>query len=371
MPQAERPSFERQADDARSSGLVAVAARVLSTLDSAEVAHRIVQGARTLFGAERSALLVRDPGSRVLTGVTAIGVPDETLRAAHVPVSPSRAARRGALDAAEHAGDAEFRDALGFDAFGCIPLRTRGELAGLVVLDVSPERFTEADRRLAADFAELASIALENARMYRRARLGTALTEGSLAARELHDTVLQELFAIGVRADELRLAGGGEAVQSIIELSQTAATEVRNAIQVLRAGKPGLVPLAPALEQLADDVRQFSGIEIDVRVAAELGAKSDEVAEVLYRVCAEALGNAEHHADATRCLVTCTVEDAWAHAVVEHDGKGGTWHHGHIGLAFLGEMVAALGGTLELQTLDRGAALAARVPLEPAPGLKI
>jgi signal transduction histidine kinase len=332
MPQAERPSFARQADEARSSGLVAVAARFLSTLDSADVACRIVEGARTLFGAARAALLVRDPGSRVLTGVTAIGVPDETLRAARVPVSPSRAAGRGAFDAAEHAGDAEFR---------------------------------------AADFAELASIALENARTYRRVRLGTALAEGSRAARELHDTVLQELFAIGVRADELRRAGGGEAVQSIVELSQTASAEVRNAIEVLRTGKPGLVALAAALEQLADDVRQLSGIEIDVQVAAELGARSDEVAEVLYRVCAEALGNAEHHANATRCLVACTVEDDWAHAVVEYDGRGRTWHHGHIGLEFLREMVEALGGTLELRSLDRGEALAARIPLEPAPGLKI
>jgi signal transduction histidine kinase len=359
MPEAERPPSRHAADEARARGLVALATRILSTLDSDEVAERIVEGARALFGASRSALLVRDPRARVLAGVAARGISDETVRAARVP---------------EHDADAHsaFREALGFEACACIPLRSGDELAALVVLDGA----SEADHELAADFAELASIALENARKYRQARLGTALTEGSRAAQELHDTVLQELFAIGVRADELRLgpsaANGEDAVRSIIELSRTAATDVRNAIHVLRSGKPGQAALAPALEQLADELRVRSGLEVELHVAEALAARSDELADVLYRVCAEAFANAERHPHATRCRASCTVEDGWALTVVDHDGNGHEWHHGRIGLAFLGEMVESLGGTLELRNLDRGhPALAARLPLEPAPGLKI
>jgi len=57
--------------------------------------------------------------------------------------------------------------------------------------------------------------------------------------------------------------------------------------------------------------------------------------------------------------------------VVERDGDDHAWHRGRIGLAFLGEMVESLGGTLELLQLDRGESLAARIPLEATPGLKI
>lgn len=373
MPEVERPPHENRPDDAGRSRLVAVSARMLSTLDPDDVAERIVAGAASLFGASRSAMLAHDPVTRILTGVTGIGVRDETIRLARVPVSASRAANGGALDRAVHAGDEEsgaaLSMALGFETFGCIPLRTGGELSALVVLDVPLERFSEAERELAGEFAELASIALANARAHRRARLGTALAAGSRAAQELHDTVLQELFAIGVRADELRLsppgAAGDEAVRTIIQLANAAATDMRNAIQVLRLGKPPHLPLGPALEQLADEVRGRGGLEIELLVALAVAERNDELAEVVYRVCSDALTNAEHHPVATGCRVSCTVEDGWVHALVEHDGGSEQdWHRGRFGLAFLREVVESVGGTLELRPVDGGEGLAARLPFE-------
>jgi signal transduction histidine kinase len=354
---------------------------MLSTLDPDDVAEQIVAGAASLFGASRSAMLTHDPVRRILTGVTGIGVRDETLRTARVPVSASRAANGGALDPTPHDGDAEsgaaLSTALGFDAFGCIPLRTGGELSALVVLDVPPEQFSEAERELAAEFSQLASIALANARAHRRARLGTALAEGSRAAQELHDTVLQELFAIGVRADELRLsppgAAGDEAVRAIIQLAKAAATDVRNAIQVLRSGKPAHLPLGPALEQLADEARARGGLEIELLVGPAVAERNDELADVVYRVCSDALGNAEHHPAATGCRVSCTVDDGRVNTLVEHDGGGSVqgWHRGRLGLSFLRELAESLGGTLEVRPVDGGERLAARFPHEPAPPAKI
>jgi signal transduction histidine kinase len=377
MPEAKRPPLERSPDEADQTRLVAVAARMLSTLEADEVADRIVAGALSLFGASRSALLAHDPVNAVLTGVTGIGVPDEALCAARVPISDSREAGKGALDPTVHANDeksaAALREALGFEAFGCIPLRTGQELSALVVLDVAPTRFDEADRKLAEEFAELASIALANARAHGRARLGTALAAGSRAAQALHNTVLQELFAIGVRADELRLAPpgtvDGQAIQRIIQIANEAATDVRNAIQVLRLGKPSQVPLGPALEQLANDVRTRSGLEIELHVEPALADRDDEVAEVAYRVGFDALANAEHHPGATRCRVRCAVEDGWVHTVIERDGGavGHDWHRGRFGLAFLRELVESLGGSLELRPVEGGEAVAARLPWEAAP----
>lgn len=377
MPAAERPHLQSRPDDAGHTRLVAVAARMLSTLEADEVADRIVAGAQTLFGATRSALLAHDPLNRVLTGVTGVGVPDETLRSVRVPISESRASTGGAFDLAQHPNDAEsaaaLRAALGFDAFGCIPLRAGEELSALVVLDVPHNEFSEAERALAREFAELAAIALANARAHRRTRLGTSLVAGSRAAQALHNTVLQELFAIGVRADELRLVSpgpsGDAAVQRIIELANEAATDMRKAIQVLRLGKPAQVPLGAALEQLADEVRTRSGLEIELHVEPALAERNDEFAEVVYRLGADALGNAEQHPLATSCRVSCTVEDGWVHTVIEHDGgvDGQDWHSGRFGLAFQRELVESLGGRLELRPAKGGEALLARLPWEAAP----
>jgi two-component system, NarL family, sensor histidine kinase DevS len=377
MPEAERPPHERLPDDAGQTRLVAVAARMLSTLEAEDVAERIVSGALSLFGASRSALLAHDPLNHVLTGITGIGVPEETLRAARIPISESRASSGGALDPAEHPNDSEaaaaLSAALGFDAFGCIPLRTGDELSALVVLDVAPEQFSDAERELAREFAELASIALANARTHGRARLGAALAAGSRAAQELHNTVLQELFAIGVRADELRQAppgaGADHALQSIIQLANEAALDMRRAIQVLRLGKPSQIPLGPALEQLANEVRTRSGLEIALHVDPALADRDDEVAEVVYRLGFDAIGNAEHHPVATGCRVSCTVENGWVQAVVEHNGgaAGYFWHSGRFGLAFLRELVESLGGGLELQPVEGGEELTARLPWEATP----
>jgi signal transduction histidine kinase len=347
---------------------------MLSTLEAEDVADRIVSGARTLFGASRSALLAHDPLNGVLTGLAGVGVSAQTIRAARVPISESRAASGRALDPAEHPHDSEaaaaMSAALGFEAFGCIPLRTGEELSALVVLDVAPERFSEAERELAREFAELASIALANARTHVRARLGAALAAGSRAAQELHNTVLQELFAIGVRADELRQAPsgswGGDAVQTIIELANEAAVDLRKAIQVLRLGKPSHVPLGPALEQLATEIRTRSGLEIELQVEPALADRDDEVAEVVYRVGSDALGNAEHHPNASNCRVSCTVEAGWVETVIEHDGGGPqqSWHTGRFGFAFMRELVESLGGGLELRQVEGGELLAARLPWE-------
>jgi two-component system NarL family sensor kinase len=157
-------------------------------------------------------------------------------------------------------------------------------------------------------------------------------------------------------------------VKRIIELANEAAADMRKAIQVLRLGKPSQVPLGPALEQLAKEVRTRSGLEIELHVEPALADRNDEFAEVVYRIGADALGNAEHHPVATSCRVSCTVEDGWVHAVIEHDGVAGhDWHSGRFGLAFQRELVESLGGRLELRPVKSGEALLARLPWEATP----
>ena len=195
-------------DAGRARALVDVASAVLSTLEVGEVVTRVAWGARTLLRSRRAAILAYDPGTATLSGVTGLGIRPDHVRGLRLRLAESATVELAVLDGrARHSeqayGEPTIKLALGLDSFVCIPLKTNDELRGVVLVDVAADAFGPDERRLADEFGHLASIGLENARKHRRARLPTALAGASRASQELHDTVLQALFAIGVEADGL------------------------------------------------------------------------------------------------------------------------------------------------------------------------
>lgn len=375
----ERVFAPRRPEDVRS--LLEVATVIVSTLDVGEVLRRIAWGARTLLGVPRAAILAYEPATGTLRGVTGAGLGEE-VGALQVPLADSRSARaavtrRAACHPEEEEGGDELGRRLAIAAFACLPLHSHDDVLGVLVVEEPLERFRR-HAALASDFAGVASIALENARLYRQALGTTALVDASRAAQDLHDGVAQALFGITSGAEAL-LAGepraeARTALETVKALALRASRDVREAIQSLRGDKHVLLGLGQALEELASAVRNRTGLEIEREVAPYLAEANDAVADVLYRICREGLANVERHARASWCRVSCTVEDGVARASVEDDGVGTPREARageHFGIEFLRETVEALGGSLEFgPRAPRGSVLAGRVPLErdvPAP----
>jgi two-component system NarL family sensor kinase len=191
-----------------------------------------------------------------------------------------------------------------------------------------------------------------------------ALAQASYAARDLHDGVAQQLYAIGATASRLvsadwPLAAHRREPAQIATLAAKASQELREAIRVLNGDRLTFLGLAAALAALAMETRERTGLRIELDVEPPLRDADGTVAELLYRACREALTNIERHAAAASCSIRCSVRDGWATAVVEDDGCSfdgvapghvglGHFGLGHFGLAFLREAFEAFDGTIEV-----------------------
>jgi two-component system sensor histidine kinase UhpB len=199
-------------------------------------------------------------------------------------------------------------------------------------------------------------------------------------ARELHDEFGPFLFALRAHATALtRMAASPTPDVPALQKHGAAMLEQINALQqsnrrVLDRLRPaGLseLGLAQALGALARLWREaHPGVEIALTVSPLLPAASEVVELTIYRVVQEALTNVFRHAGATR--VTVTVEprdrpncDCGGDVVilVEDDGSGLPSDHkfGH-GLTGMHERVQALGGTMTLNSAERGVTLGVVIP---------
>jgi signal transduction histidine kinase len=366
----------RAVDRSDSRSRLAIANFVCSALDVREVLVRAAWGICTLTGGRRSAVFAYEPSTSFLCGVVGYGVHVEQLARVRIRLRDSQLALNAVLSgrqasaAESHGTSGQIGEALGFEPTHCVPLSSNGELLGIIYFDAP----APLDDELATDFAAVAATAIQNARAYRRARTPVALAHASRVARDLHDEVAQLLFAIGssaarlLEADDSPPTVRGE-IERIGTLAARASGELREALYGLSADKPALLGLRAALVALAADTRERTGLEIELDVAPSLLDADHAVADLLYRVCREGLINIERHSGAHRCSLRCSIDDGWATALVEDDGRSvdGVAAPGRFGLSFLREAAAALDGTLEIRPRrPSGTALTATVRLAGA-----
>lgn len=187
--------------------------------------------------------------------------------------------------------------------------------------------------------------------------------------RDLHDGAQQRLLALAMEAERLRgrlAASGGSA--ELVALAESLVAGAREAHGELRELAAGMYPpmleaegLGAAVESLADRLGT-SGLAFDV--AVDVARLPSEVEGALYFVVAESLANAVRHADASRVAVTARQTDDTITLEVVDDGVGGAGAEvGGSGLVGLGDRVAALGGTLLIESPSgAGTRLSVRIP---------
>ncbi|HZJ10925.1 MAG TPA: sensor histidine kinase, partial [Trueperaceae bacterium] len=254
-----------------------------------------------------------------------------------------------------------------------LPLRARGEVVG-VLHAYAPSGTGWNDERLdlAGGLAAQAAVAIENARLYERAREQAATAERQHLARELHDSVSQAIYAVVLTSHAVRKrlvddpAASRAAIDSVIELAEGALAEMRALIFELRPEALAEVGLVGALE------RQLDGVELRHGLATErdLGTEPTipfSVKQVLLRVVQEALHNVAKHAHASNVRVSMRQDDERLLLTVSDDGVGfdvNASYPGHLGLTSMHERVQGLGGELKIESEhDAGTSVSLRLPL--------
>jgi signal transduction histidine kinase len=183
--------------------------------------------------------------------------------------------------------------------------------------------------------------------------------ERARIARELHDSVSQDLFSLSLLAGGLRRALPPDSpVRPEVEvLERTARTAMREMQALLLELRPVALEdagLVPALRELCQAYRSRLGVQID----AELDdvSASPSVEHAVLRVAQEALANAVKHAEPEHIALRLSRENGQVLVRVTDDGRGfeldQARERGGLGLRLMRERVEELGGSVDVRSSD-------------------
>ncbi len=242
-----------------------------------------------------------------------------------------------------------------------VPLRVRNDVYGNLYLTDKEDAtaFTDEDEALAEALALAAGIAIENTRLHDRVRVMSVLDDRDRIARDLHDRVIQRIYAVGMSLQGATRMPEREQVvervsRAIDELDDTI-TQIRSAIFELGdAALPG--GLRQAVLHLSEQLAGTLGSRPEVRFEGAVDNDvPQQIGDHVLAVVREGLTNAGKHSGATRFVVTMTVTDDLTLQVVD-DGTGIELPvvEPGLGLVNIRERAEKLGGSFEIHPRDGG-----------------
>jgi signal transduction histidine kinase len=230
----------------------------------------------------------------------------------------------------------------------------------------SGEVFTDVDVELVIGLAAAAGIAIENARLHSKVQEMALVEDRERIGRDLHDTVIQRLFATGMSLQgTARLVRGDPdqaltRIEGAIDELDLTVKHIRTAIFGLERTRPTSEGLRSRVLAIAREAAGPTGFEPRVLLEGPLDtAVEDARAAELLATLREALSNVARHAHASRVDVTVTAEDGQLRLLVADDGIGPPADdapRGH-GLANMAQRASRLGGSCRLSISDTGGTL--------------
>jgi PAS domain S-box-containing protein len=340
-----------------------VAIAVGGETDLQRVLDAIVERGRALVEA-RALIILLHEGEELVVAATAAVSGGLDPEVANLRIPARNASEQVVLG---RFGGREFRE----DGRALLaPLVFRGDPLGMVVaLDRvgEPGRFDDEHQRLLEAFAASAATAVATARSMAEDRLQNSIDsaeqERSRWARELHDETLQALAVLRMRlASALREESPKELQktgQAAVEQIDDEILKLRRLITELRPASLDTIGLEAAVQALAEQHAQTSGIEVecDLELPQEEDARPTPVLEIaVYRMIQEALNNVSKHSMAQHAELAVRAGPRAIEVEVSDDGVGFETSQVHEGFGLVGmrERAALLGGTVEVDSTEGG-----------------
>ena len=261
------------------------------------------------------------------------------------------------------------------EAFGpilAVPLLGSERALGALVLARRPSRaaFDASDLEVASDFAGRASVALELQEARSEAERVLLFEDRGRIARDLHDRVIQQLFATGMQLQgvlgTLPPGRNAERVDAAISGLDSSITQIRRIIFTLESTGRG-PQRATGRQRLFDLIEQVSvdlSIEPSVQVTGPIDAVLDgDLAEDVLAVVHEGVSNAVKHAAASEIAVAVTADKRGVAVTVTNDGLPLADSGRRSGLGNLEERATRRSGTMSLSGEDDRTVLRWSVPL--------
>ncbi len=357
-----------------------------SNLELPEVLRHVVEEARSMTGARYGALGVLDEDKLALSDFITVGLSEE--QESEIGARPTGRGVLGLLIAdpkplrISEIGD--HPDSFGFPpghppmtSFLGVPVKVRDEVYGNLYLadKVGWSEFTHDDEALVGALSLAAGIAIENARLHDRVRRAAVYEDRDRVARDLHDTVIQRLFALGLTlqsmAARLPPAAADQLGGAVADIDRVIA-QVRSTIYELGMGEDSR-GIRDDITNLTRELQPVLGCDVDVMFEGPLDARiNGQVMEHLLATIREALTNVGKHAHATRASVSVVADETSCRLKITDDGTGITGAPsvgGGLGLSNLRRRAEKLHGTLAVDDVPGGGTrLTWTVPLGTEPG---
>ena len=259
------------------------------------------------------------------------------------------------------------------------PVTALGHVFGNIYLTEKrgAQEFSDEDEAALVVLATQAGVAIENARLIAETQLAQEelarlelLEERERIAKELHDGVIQSLFAVGMSlqgaAGMVRDSEIARRIEGSVEDIDRAIRDLRNYIFGLRPGILADRQLDQALNELGQEFQArtevLTIVDVDEEIASELASRAADVVQLTR----EALSNIGRHASATSCRVSLRRTDGGAELEIDDDGVGFdvTLPSRGMGLDNLRARVESLGGSLMIASVTgEGTTIRAAFPL--------
>ncbi|MCR3721954.1 MULTISPECIES: sensor histidine kinase [Prauserella salsuginis group] len=262
----------------------------------------------------------------------------------------------------------EYLGELEWDWFASVPLITRGRSAGVLNAFFVPGQVVgQRTLEFLLAMAEQAAIAVDYASLLQNERELARREERQRLARDLHDSVVQQVFSIGMQAKSMGVVGArgtdvsAESVRRFSEevgrLSRTVLADLRAMVHELRPSSSVELGLGEAVRALVTSTINRTPLEVSLSVGQGLDRTSPEMAEDVYRILAEALHNVVKHAQAEHVTIRLGVDDDSLRATISDDGRGvrddGDPDSGY-GLTGMRERAERWGGTVHIRARSSG-----------------
>jgi signal transduction histidine kinase len=342
----------------RLTGLIEAASAVVGQTDLTAVLFKTVETAMELTGAPYGALGVLGEHG-VLVEFLHAGMDPET--AAKIGPPPQG---RGLLGATTRSREpirvdhiAEHPESSGFpahhppmDSFLGVPVRIAGRTFGNLYLTDKPGGFTRDDEQVMESLAVIAGSAVATARLQRRLRRLAVVEDRERIARDLHDAIIQDLFAVGLslQAQSQRLEAGETkaTLDQTVRRLDDAIAALRRFIFDLRPPVWSTRDLQREVAELTDRLADSYPANVSLSFSGDFSTVPQAVVEDALAVLTEATSNALRHSEAGSVEVTARVDPDALTLVVSDKGRGfdpGTRGHG-MGLENLRTRAARAGG---------------------------
>ena len=271
----------------------------------------------------------------------------------------------------------------GFEASAelAVPVTVKGEVTAVINVDgMEPYAFDDSDVKTLETLADQLAVAIENIQLSRQQqeqsrRLAVA-EERDRIGRDLHDGVIQSMYAVGLTLEDIASQADEEPeevrprIGAVVGDLNQAIGDIRSYIMDLRPRELQGRSLDEALDSLIRYLEDRTGVSVTLDVQMELATLSEQYIVNLWHIFQEAFSNIEKYSRAKTVSVSLAVSDGNLNLDVADDGVGFDLEKAELGRGYglpnIKDRAERLGGVLLIESSPgKGTRLDIRIPVDP------